>query len=169
MEKVRAAVDRVLEGVLMALVTIMVVNVLWQVATRFVLKNPSSYTEELARFILIWLSLLGASYATGKRLHLALDILTRRFTDKARIYSELFIQLCIFLFALFVMVLGGLQLMSITLSLRQISAALQVQLGYVYLAVPLSGLLMMFYSGLFFINRLREIRRPAGASASAGA
>jgi TRAP-type C4-dicarboxylate transport system permease small subunit len=52
----------------------MVLNVAWQVLTRFVLQNPSSYTEELARYLLIWLGLLGAGYCVGQRSHLAIDI-----------------------------------------------------------------------------------------------
>jgi TRAP-type C4-dicarboxylate transport system permease small subunit len=56
------------------------------------------------------------------------------------------IEACIFLFALSVLVIGGIHLVALTLTLGQTSAALHVHLGYVYLALPLSGLLMMFYS-----------------------
>lgn len=154
MRKIRAVMDKVLEWMLIVLMGIMVINVLWQVFTRFVLRNPSSYTEELARYLLIWVGLLGASYAVSKKMHLAIDIFTSRLTGNIKQYSELFINLCIFLFALFVMVLGGIRLVNITLTLQQISAALQIKLGYVYLALPLSGALIMFYTAIFFIEHL---------------
>ena len=74
-----------------------------------------------------------------------------------KVLAELCIQLFIFLFALFVMVIGGFRLVSITLKLNQISAALQIQLGYVYFVLPLSGLLIMFYAFLSFMEKLHAV------------
>lgn len=155
MNQIRAAVDKVLEWAVIFLMGANVLNVLWQVFTRFVLRNPSSYTEELARFLLIWVGLLGASYAVSKKLHLAIDYFTGKIKGTGQVYVEMFIQFCVFSFALFVMVVGGLRLVIITLTLNQISAALQIQLGYVYMVLPISGLLIMFYSLLFMIDQFR--------------
>jgi TRAP-type C4-dicarboxylate transport system permease small subunit len=139
-------VDRALGWVLAALMGVAVVNVLWQVFTRFVLADPSSFTDELARYLLIWIGLLGASYAAGRQMHLAIDLLPTKLTGFPRFYLGVLIEACIFLFALSVLVIGGIHLVVLTLMLGQTSAALHVPLGYVYLALPLSGLLMMFYS-----------------------
>ncbi len=155
MRKVVHVVDEILKWILIIIMGVNVINVLWQVFTRFILNNPSSFTEELARYLLIWVGVLGASYAHRLKMHLAIDVITERFTGKAQHYSRLFIQLVVFLFALFVMVIGGLYLMNTTFILNQVSAALQIKLGYVYLAIPLSGLLIMFYSGLYFVDHLR--------------
>src|SRR5687767_13052201 len=122
----------------------MVLNVLWQVFTRFVLRDPSSFTEETARYMMIWVGLLGSAYAVGKKSHLALDLLTARLQGRAKRASEAFIQLCVLLFALGVMVGGGGRLVWIQLSLGQQSAAMQVKLGYIYLAVPLAGVFITF-------------------------
>lgn len=157
----RDKIDKVLEPVLIALVSIMVLNVLWQVFTRFIMKSPSSYTEELARYLLVWVGLLGASYAVGRRMHLAIDVLTMKLTGRRKHLSELFIEFFIFAFALGVVFIGGINLVSLTLQLQQISAALQVKLGYVYLALPLSGFLMMLYSGSYFSESLRQFREAA--------
>ena len=73
---------------------------------------------------------------------------------------EVAIQTCIFVFALSVVLVGGANLVGVTLTLQQISAALQIKLGYVYLVLPLSGALMMFYSGLFVYENVAELRRP---------
>jgi TRAP-type C4-dicarboxylate transport system permease small subunit len=123
-----------------------VANVLWQVFTRFVLADPSSFTDELARYLLIWIGLLGASYAAGMRMHLAIDLLPAKLTGRSRFYVGVLTEACVFLFALSVLVIGGTHLVTLTLTLGQTSAALHVPLGYVYLVLPLSGLLMMFYS-----------------------
>ena len=155
LHRAKARVDRILAAVLMVLMAANVLNVLWQVFTRFVLKNPSSFTEELARYLLIWVGLLGASYAAGKKMHLAIDVVLQVLSGRPRKWIETFIQVFIFLFSFLVMVLGGIRLVAITLTLNQISAALRIKLGYVYLVLPLSGLLIMFYAVYFFVERLR--------------
>jgi TRAP-type C4-dicarboxylate transport system permease small subunit len=146
MKRLRATVDKLLEVLLVSLMSVMVLNVLWQVFTRFVIGRPSSYTEELARYLLIWVGLVGASYAVSRRMHLSIDLFTERLKGQWGKASQLFIAAAIFLFALLAMVVGGIRLVHITLVLEQTSAALQIKLGYVYLALPISGLLIMFYS-----------------------
>ncbi len=157
LEGIKRNIDRVLEWALIVLMASNVINVLWQVFTRFILHHPSSFTEELARYLLIWVGLLGAAYAAGKKMHLAIDVVLQGLKKKARIGTEIFIQVFIFSFALFVMVAGGLRLVTITLTLKQVSAALGIKLGYIYLVLPLSGLLIMFYSAIFFIQRMKDL------------
>lgn len=154
-QKAKAGVDKFLAAVLIFLMAANVLNVLWQVFSRFVLKNPSSFTEELARYLLIWVSLLGASYAAGKKMHLAIDVVLQALSGRPRRWIEMFIQVFIFLFSFLVMVMGGIRLVAITLTLNQISAALRIKLGYVYLVLPVSGLLIMFYAAHFFVERMR--------------
>jgi TRAP-type C4-dicarboxylate transport system permease small subunit len=157
MQRIRSGIDQILKWMVIALMGVMVLNVLWQVFTRFVLRDPSSYTEELARYLLVWVGLIGAAYAASQKMHLAIDILTARLHGKSRHYVEMFIYLCTFLFALLIMVVGGIRLVNLTLTLNQISAALQIKLGYVYLALPLSGIIIMFYAAWFFAEQLRML------------
>lgn len=146
MSAFRRGVDRLLGSVICVLMAAMVINVLWQVFTRFVLRNPSSFTEEAARYLMIWVGLLGSAYATGQKAHLALDLVTAKLQGARKRASELFIHSIVLLFALAVLVGGGGRLVWIQLSLGQQSAALQLKLGYVYLAVPLAGLFIVYYS-----------------------
>jgi TRAP-type C4-dicarboxylate transport system permease small subunit len=157
-QALKAKVDLALGWALSALMGFAVLNVLWQVFTRYVLASPSPYTDELARYLLIWIGLTGAAYAAGKRMHLAIDLLPNKLTGRAREALSLVIELAIFLFALVVMVFGGLRLVTLTLMLEQTSAALRVPLGYVYLALPVSGLLIMFYSALLMVDHVRGLR-----------
>ena len=157
LERAKKRIDKLLELALIILMGANVINVLWQVFTRFILKDPSSFTEELARYLLIWVGLLGASYAAGKKMHLAIDVVLQTIKNKKKIWAEICIQVSIFLFSFFVMVVGGLRLVTITLTLNQISAALRIKLGYVYLVLPLSGMLIMFYTSVFIIERIRAL------------
>ena len=146
MNALKIKIDKVIEWLLVGLLSLMVFNVSWQVFSRFVIGNPSSWTEELTRYSLIWLGMIGAGYVTGKKMHLAIDYFANKVKEPTRSYIEIFIHATVLLFALTVMVVGGTNLVALTLYLEQISASLQIQLGYVYLALPISGILIIFYS-----------------------
>ena len=88
----RRVVDRVLEWLLVAFMALMVVNVIWQVVTRFLLRNPSSFTEEIARYLLVWVGILGGAYAVGKRIHLAIDLLPSKLEGRRKAVLELLIE-----------------------------------------------------------------------------
>jgi TRAP-type C4-dicarboxylate transport system permease small subunit len=150
--------SRALGWSLVVIMGVSVLNVLWQVFTRFVLSNPSSYTDELARFLLIWIGLLGAAYAAGSKMHLAIDLLPSKLEGRARFYLAVVVEGCVFLFALAVLVIGGSSLMALTLTLGQTSTALHIPIGYVYLVLPLSGLLIMYYAVAAIMQERAELR-----------
>ncbi len=158
LQSTKTILDSILKWILVVIMAAMTINVLWQVFSRFILQTPSSFTEELARFMLIWIGILGASYVAGQKMHLAIDLLSTKLKGRSKIFLELFIQSIIFLFALFVMVIGGARLVYVTLHLEQISAAMQVPLGYVYSVVPISGVLMMFYSIVFITDEFNQLK-----------
>ena len=123
----------------------MVLNVLWQVFTRYVVGIPSSFTDELARYLLIWVGILGAAYAAGRRIHVAIDILPSRLSPVAQAKLLVFVNVVIIIFSLAVLVIGGSRLVYVTFLLKQNSPALQIPLGGVYTIIPVSGLLVMYY------------------------
>jgi len=156
MNSIRHVIDTLIEYVLIFLMGLSVLNVLWQVITRFLLNNPSSYTEEIARFLLIWIGLIGAAYGIGRKIHLAIDVLRQKLPEDKKRVVNFFIHGVVFIFALIVMIIGGIYLVILTFELHQISAALQLKLGYIYLAVPISGTLMAFYSLVNLISLVRN-------------
>ena len=142
----REHVDRILERFLIILMSLLVIDVLWQVTSRYILSSPSSFTDELAGFLLIWVSLFGAAYVTGKKEHLAIDLLIQKSSPANKTRLELFIFFIIFLFALFVLVIGGVWLVYTRFALSVKSAALQLPLGYVYIVLPISGFIILLYA-----------------------
>lgn len=147
--------NKVLEIALVITMSVLVVDVLWQVFSRYVLASPSSFTDELAGFLLIWVGMLGAAYVAGRSEHLAIDILLQKTRENRKKSLEILIQVIIFVFAFTVMVIGGIWLMYTRFVLDVISAALQLPLGYVYIVVPVSGLLIMYYSA-YNIQSIRK-------------
>lgn len=150
MKDVMNVIEKWLAAICAALMALMVVDVTWQVVSRFVLSNPSSFSEELARFLLIWIGFLGAAYAYRRHAHLGLDILTSQLQGAKNVLAEKFADLVSFLFAAVIMVYAGTKIMALTIELNQVSAALQIKIGYVYSVIPLSGLLIC----LFALERL---------------
>lgn len=157
MMKFQQRLNKILEIILVILMSVLVIDVLWQVFSRYLLSSPSSFTDELAGFLLIWVGVLGAAYVDGRKEHLAIDILVQR-SSPARQRKLLFIiHSMIFLFALFVMVLGGIILMYTRFVLQVKSAALQLPLGYVYIVLPVSGLIIIYYE-ILHILELRKTK-----------
>ena len=152
-----------LEKVLACLMALLVIDVMWQVITRFLLNSPSSFTDELARFLLIWLGLLGAALVSGHRMHLAIDLISQRFTDpKWHHRLAIFIEAVVVLTALSIMVYGGSILVYTIWSLGQTSTALQLPLSVVYSMIPLSGLLITYFAVEDIIHRITEHRSNGG-------
>ena len=151
--KLRKSIDSILFKLLAFLMAVMTINVLWQVASRFILGSPSSWTDELSRYLLIWVGMLGASYVAGQKLHLAIDILPTKLQGKKERNLNIVINTLVALFALFAMVWGGINLVYITLVLDQNSPALNVPLGYVYFVLPLSGIIIIYYSIVNLIHK----------------
>ncbi len=141
----KRTIDKILGWLVTIFMGVLVLNVLWQVASRFLLGSPSSFTDELAGFLLIWVGLLGAAYATGQKQHLAIDLLSAKLSEKGKKVQFITINLLIAVFALVVLVVGGGNLVFITFYLGQTSSALQIPVGFVYVVLPLSGLFMIYY------------------------
>ena len=152
MTKLHQNINRIIEFMLIAIFALLVLDVLWQVFGRYVLKQSFSFTEEFARFALIWLAILGAAYLNGKREHLSMDFLLRKLSPEKLKKRMQIIEILMFVFALVVMVIGGGNLVYTTLYLGQISPAMHISLGYVYAIVPISGLLIMFFSVYNFLH-----------------
>lgn len=163
----KVQLDSVLGGVLVALMVVAVLNVLWQVTTRFVLGEPSTVTEELARYLLIWIGVLGAGYAVGQRAHLALELLPEKLEGRARRRLEFVVIGGMAAFALLVLVVGGGRLVYLQFLLGQTSPTLGWPLGAIYTVVPLSGLIMLTYAALQ-IAALRHATEPLPAGAQGG-
>ncbi|MDO6516035.1 TRAP-type C4-dicarboxylate transport system, small permease component [Zobellia uliginosa] len=143
--ELRKNIDKVLAYFLVTIMGIMVLNVLWQVFSRFLLGSPSSFTDELARYLMIWIGILGAAYVSGKNLHVAIDVLPKRFSERTQRKLQLVVHWLVILFSLGALVIGGSRLVYITHVLDQHSPALQVPLSVVYLVIPISGLLIIYY------------------------
>jgi len=117
--QLRKTIDKVLANFLVIIMAVMVLNVLWQVASRFILGSPSSFTDELARYLMIWVGILGAAYISGRNMHVAIDVLPTRLSQPTQKRLMFIVRILIILFCLLAMVIGGSRLVYITYVLGQ--------------------------------------------------
>jgi TRAP-type C4-dicarboxylate transport system permease small subunit len=150
---IKNALVRLLEWIVILVVAALVLDVLWGVFSRFVMRSPSRWTEELATILLIWVSLLGAAVAFGRNEHLGIDYLVKKFDPSARRLMAIVVQGIVAVFAGAVLVYGGYVLVSETLRAGQVTSALGIRQGHVYLAVPISGAFIL----LFGLERIVEL------------
>ena len=137
---------KLLEISLIAAMALLVIDVLWGVGTRYIMGAQDSHTEELARVLLIWVSLLGGAVAYGEKAHLGVDYLVEKMQGVSKTAMSIVVDLCVIGFAVSVLVVGGGNLTAETFRLEQMMMALDIAKGYVYLAVPVSGLFFILFA-----------------------
>lgn len=140
---IRNTLDKTLLSLCGFALILMVITVTWQVFSRYILNDPSSFTDELSRYTMIWLGLLGAAYLFGQQKHLAITLLPSKLSPKANYLLQVFIQLLVLVFVLLAMLKGGSALVSRTL--QQFSPALQIPMAYVYMILPISAVIISLY------------------------
>ncbi|TLP43177.1 TRAP transporter small permease [Cohaesibacter sp. CAU 1516] len=147
-------VNGVLGSLTVAIFTILVICVVWQVVSRFILGTPSTTTDEIARFLFMWVAFMGAAYTLGQKRHLAIDVVSLWLEGKSLRNIRIAVYFIIAAFVIVVMMYGGWQLMMDTLQKGQVTPALRIPMGYVYGAIPFSGATMLFYCVVLIVELL---------------
>ncbi|MGL4394496.1 MAG: TRAP transporter small permease [Brevinema sp.] len=142
-QQIKQKLDRILLGVLSFLLILIFLTIVWQVFSRYVLKFPATFTEEIVRFLLIWLGLLGASYGFGSGKHLALTLFYDKLTGTKKKYLSFLIHSIVIVMVVFIFIFGGVSLM--LLAKTQVSSVLAIPMIYVYSVLPLSGVIIILY------------------------
>lgn len=148
---IRTVLIRSLELTVIIVVGVLVIDVVWQVINRFlhkygVINKPSRWTEELATMLLIWVSLLGASVGFIRKAHLGVDYFVGKLKGRLKVLIEFLVYLLIIVFAGIILIYGGYTIVSKTLAEGQLSPAMQIEMGHVYLALPISGFFIVIFA-----------------------
>ena len=152
----KRALVKALEIALIIAMVLLVLDVLWGVGTRYISGEQDSRTEELARMLLIWVSLLGGAVAYGAKAHLGVDYLMGKMDAASRKTMSLIVDLTVVGFTVSVLLVGGLSLTEETFRMGQVMMALKnIPKGYVYLAVPVSGFFFLIFAVESIVETLR--------------
>src|SRR5699024_7334966 len=142
------------------LFALLVVIVVWQIFSRQVLNDPSTWTEEGARLTFVWLGLFAAAFVFGERGHIAVEYVARKLPLRGEKVLSVLVQVIVLLFAVVVLVWGGWR--AANNAWLQNLSALPFTLGQMYLALPVSGVLIAFYSLYYIQGVLRGTQAPYG-------
>ena len=150
LHKIRQVIDITLSSLCAIIFALMVIIGTYQITTRYFFNKPSTVSEELLTYSFTWMALLASALVFGKRDHMRMGFLADKLTGTPRKILEIVIELLIMLLAGSVLVYGGATIMQLTMT--QVTASLGIPMGIVYTVVPLSGIIIVFYSILNIID-----------------
>lgn len=136
-------------GVIILLVSVMTIVVFLQVVYRYVLTQPLHWSEEMARYLFVWLSILGASLGLQRRGHFGLDLFYRMLPSRERRILEWIIYLLMGT-VIFVILAQGIKLVQKTIP--QESPAMAISMGWAYACLPVGATLMAIHLLVIFLK-----------------
>lgn len=148
--------NRLIGWGLASLLLVMSVLIFWQVFARFVVGSPLFFSDEIARFAMLWLTFIGAGYAYRKGSLISVDIVLEYAGRKFARLLRIAITLCSALFA-FIMVKYGLDLVDRVSS--QTAPSTRISMMWPYLAVPAGGLVIMINSLGLLIDEVLGVQQ----------
>lgn len=151
--------DKILDNAMRFLMAIamlsLVVGGFWQIFTRWILKNPSTFTEEFMRYMLIWASMIGSAYCFYKDKHLTLDLFKKKAKGTAGVVLNVLIETAILFFIIYVFVYGGgRQAMNAT----NYSSVMRIPFSFLYMVLPLSGCFIVLARVLKYFQMYQEAK-----------
>lgn len=152
MKQLRKVLDVILSVLAGGSFILMTVLTCYQVITRYILGNPSSWSEELVSYLFAWMALLGASLVCGERGHMNIPLLVEKVGPGARKGLCILAEVIAAGFAATILVYGGVQITN--LAMGQMTSSLGVAIGVFYVVLPLSGVLNVIYSIMNIIEIL---------------
>ena len=147
--RIKRALEKILERVVIAVMAALVLAVLWQICSRYLLGSASSWSEELAKILLVWGSLLGAAIAYAEKSHLGVDYFVAKLKPLPRNMVALLVHALVGAGAAYLMVYGGNAVMQNAFTYHQTTAAMKLDYGYVYLALPVGGCFFVLFASGF--------------------
>ena len=154
MDKIKTVLDKVITVVCVVFFIAMVILTTYQVVTRYVFNSPSSVSEVLTRYLFVWLILLSATYVFGQRDHICITALKNMFTGTSLKIVNIFGECVVIVFSVLILIYGGGSITSI--NMVQYDSILKIPTGVIYSIIPVSGVLIVFYSILNIIKYAQE-------------
>jgi TRAP-type C4-dicarboxylate transport system permease small subunit len=153
MERISNIVNRFSETALWVILSMMAAVVFAEVVFRYALLLPLFWTEEFARYCLVWSSLLGAGVALKRGEHIAVTFFLDKLPNNTRLGASLFARISVAAL-LGVILWGGLYL--VLLTRHQMSPAMRVSMSWPYMAVPVGSLIMLLHELTFIYLQMKE-------------
>ena len=136
----------------LAMLTLLVFGT-WQIFTRWILGNPSTFTDELLRYVLIIAGFIGSAYCFYRDEHLALTLITDKAKGPFKLCLDIFIEICILFFVIYVFIFGGFKLAN---TATNVSSVMHIPMKTLYMIEPVCGILIVLARILKYVNLYTE-------------
>lgn len=143
MIQIRKQINRGVEVICIGILGMMVLLVGWQVFSRYIMNDPSSFSESLTRYLFVWLVIISATYSFGSRDHMCISFLKEKLSAAHQRLVNILIELITIAFALCVMTIGGIRITM--MQMVHLDSNLQIPTGLIYSVIPICGVLIIFY------------------------
>lgn len=140
---VRAALENVVEGLLLVLMAVLCVDVFLGVFSRYVLARTFTWYDEIARLVFVWMIFLGAAVAVKRGAHFRLHLLVDRIPSRFRRLADVLALLLVIAFGVLLIQQG---LLLVELGQFQQTPVMGLPKSYVYASIPVGGVLMIVYA-----------------------
>lgn len=156
MQKFKAILNKVMETACSLIFALMIIVGTYQIVTRYVFSRPSTISEELLTYSFTWLAMLAAAYVFGKRDHMRMSFVADKVSPKGQIILSIFAEIVTIVFTALVLLYGGVAITQLTMS--QITASLGIPMGYVYIIIPICGIITIIYDIINISELLSKLK-----------
>lgn len=164
MGKLRERIDNFEENILLLLLLASVVLIFAQVVMRYVFQSSLSWSEELGRYLFIWLTWLSTGYAVRQKRHLRIEMIGDLLSERGKIILDIAAMTMWCGFTIF-LVVKGWGITAMIWRRGQLTAALEIPAALTYAAVPAGAAIMALRLA---DETLRQCRRLAGMNVRGG-
>lgn len=157
MSILKNALNKILEVVCSVLFAFITIVGTYQIVSRYVFNAPSTISEELLTYLFTWLALLAAALVFGKKDHMRMSFIADKFNGNKAIFIGIVSELLVMIFAALVLVYGGISITKLTTT--QITASLGVNMSYIYMILPICGVIIVVYSIINIVEYVKKLNK----------
>lgn len=162
MKALEKALDFAMSTIMSMVMLVLIIFGTWQIFTRWVLNNPSTYTEELLRYLLIWAGMIGAAYCFFHDKHVKLTLLTSRLKGTPLAVLNVLDDMIVIAFVIYVYIYGGIQM--VTGNVTQLTAVLRLPMSLIYGCLPVAGVFVILSKLLRYVSVLQNRSAEKGGN-----
>lgn len=150
MKKLEAILDKTMSSIMSLVMLVLIIFGTWQIFSRWILGDPSTFTDELLRYLLIWAGMIGAAYCFFHDKHIKLTLLTSRLKGKTLLILNIISEIAVIVFVVYVYIYGGYQM--VVQNMTQLTAVMRLPMSMIYACLPVSGVFVILSKILRYVS-----------------
>lgn len=165
MKKIEQGLDFAMRTIMSCVMLVLVIFGTYQIFTRWILNDPSTFTEEMLRYLLIWAGMIGAAYCFFRDQHIKLTLVTSKLKGVPATVVNVFGEVIVIIFVVYVYIWGGGQMAIKNAS--QLTAVLRLPMSLIYGCLPVSGIMVILSKILRYVSlymSMKDAKKAEGGN-----